>query len=91
MPGIASVRQVVSSTTNRRFHSRLRIVSMPKSFQQALNRGWKVQSERTTLGADRRHRWGKLILAMAGQPRRISVDYTASAKAGYEFSKPQLI
>ena len=60
---------------------------IPQTFHRALRLGWKVVSEKTELGADKRHRHGTLTLRKDSQV--ITVPYTASVKLGYQFGKPQ--
>ncbi|MGB6876121.1 MAG: hypothetical protein WBD87_08805 [Candidatus Acidiferrales bacterium] len=88
---LTSVREIVRRTPRPRFRSRLRVVTLPKTFDQALSRGWKLVTEKSNLEADKRHRWGTVTLTLAGQPHRLSVSYTASILNGYEFGKPQLM
>lgn len=90
MQSIAPVRQMLRVSPRRR-RFRLRVVTMPKTFKQAILRGWKIVSEKTNLEADKRHRWGSVVLALAGRPNRLSFDYTASVALGYDFGKPQLL
>jgi hypothetical protein len=89
---ISPVRDMIRRTATRpRLRTRLRVVTMPKTFNQALSRGWKIVREQTHLEADKRHRYGTVVLRLAGQPRQLSVAYTASIVNGYDFGKPQLI
>jgi hypothetical protein len=64
--------------------------SLPRTFQQALRRGWKVIREVTTLGADKRHRHGAVILESAGRSEKLKIPYTATIRQGFRFGKPQL-
>lgn len=64
---------------------------VPASFPEALEQGWKVISEHTVLGADKRHRHGKVYLQMSGRAERLVVPYTATIRQGYRFSKPELL
>jgi hypothetical protein len=64
---------------------------LPGSFVEALKRGWKVISENTVLGADKRHRHGKVFLQMGGCAERLTVSYTATIKQGWIFGKLQLL
>jgi hypothetical protein len=62
---------------------------VPTTFVQATRRGWKLVSEKTVLGADKRHRHGTLVLTRPGKPNLI-VDYTGTIKQGYHFGKPRI-
>jgi hypothetical protein len=64
---------------------------LPASFVGALKRGWKIISENTVLGADKRHRHGKVFLQMSGHVDRLVVSYTATIRQGCIFGKPQLL
>ena len=66
-------------------------VVVPGSFVEALKAGWKVISENTVLGADKRHRYGKVFLQMAGRAERLVVPYTGTIRQGYIFGEPQLL
>ena len=73
---LTSVRKMIRCAPRTRFRSRLHVVTLPKTFDQALSRGWKLVTEKSNLEADKRHRWGAVTLALAGEPRRLSVSYT---------------
>jgi hypothetical protein len=64
---------------------------VPASFPEALKQGWKIINEHTVLGADQRHRHGKLYLQMSGRAERLVVPYTATIRQGYRFGEPQLL
>jgi hypothetical protein len=64
--------------------------SSPRSFQQALRDGWTILREITTLGVDKRHRHGAVILAKDGHSEKLKVPYTGTIRQGYRFGKPQL-
>jgi hypothetical protein len=68
--------------------TRARLIG-PVSFVRALNRGWKVLSEKTVLGADKRHRHGTVTLTRPGMPNLV-VDYTGTIRQGFRFGKPRL-
>jgi hypothetical protein len=63
----------------------------PGSFLEALAQGWKVISENTVLGVDKRHRHGKVFLQMEGRSERLAIEYTGTVKQGYHFGPPQLL
>jgi hypothetical protein len=63
----------------------------PASFLEAVKLGWKVISENTVLGADKRHRHGKVFLQMEGRSERLAVEYTGTVKQGYHFGTPRLL
>ena len=65
----------------------IRIRTVSRTFAGCLKSGWKIISEKTVLGADKRHRHGTLTLRKGSQV--ISVPYTATVKLGYQFGKPQ--
>ncbi|MGA7624544.1 MAG: hypothetical protein WCA91_13295 [Candidatus Acidiferrales bacterium] len=62
---------------------------VPATFAEALRRGWRLISENTNLGADKRHRHGRIYLQMAGRSERLVVDYTATIRQGYRFGRPE--
>jgi hypothetical protein len=64
---------------------------VPASFPDALKHGWKIVHEHTVLGADKRHRHGKVYLQMAGRAERLVIPYTATIRQGYRFSRPELL
>jgi hypothetical protein len=76
------------SYTAKRPFTRARLID-PTTFIEAINRGWKVVSEKTILGADKRHRHGTVTLVRPGMPNLI-VNYTGTIKQGYRFGKPRL-
>lgn len=63
---IATARQFARTLPRRHSRSRLHVVTLPKTFGQAILRGWRVIREESHLEADKRHRWGSVILALAG-------------------------
>lgn len=65
------------------------LLIVPAMFVRAISRGWKLVSEKTVLGADKRHRHGTMVLTRPGKPNLI-VEYTGTIKQGYRFSKPRL-
>ena len=64
---------------------------VPASFLEAVKQGWKVISENTILGVDKRHRHGKVFLQMEGRAERLAVEYTGTIKQGYRFGTPRLL
>jgi hypothetical protein len=88
---ISPVRNLIRRTARPRLRTRLRVVTLPKTFDQALSRGWKIIHEATHLEADKRHRYGKVLLRLPGEPRQLSVLYVASVVNGYHFEAPTLI
>ncbi len=64
---------------------------VPASFRDALKHGWKIISEHTVLGADKRHRHGKVYLQVSGRAERLVIAYTATIRQGYRFSKPEFL
>ena len=65
--------------------------AIPASFPEALKDGWKIVHEHTVLGADKRHRHGKVYLQLSGRAERLVVPYTATIRQGYRFSRPELL
>lgn len=61
----------------------------PASFQQALQSGWKIVGESTTLESDKRHRHGAVILQMPGVRSKLEVPYTGTIRQGYQFGRPK--
>ncbi len=64
---------------------------VPASFLEAVKQGWKVISENTVLGVDKRHRHGKVFLQLEGRAERLAVEYTGTIKQGYRFGTPRLL
>jgi hypothetical protein len=60
----------------------------PRSFEQALRRGWKIVREVTALGADKRPRHGTVILANGGS-EKLRVPYTGTIRQSYRFGRPE--
>jgi hypothetical protein len=63
----------------------------PGSFDQAMREGWQISSERTTLSKDEKERHGVVILGIKGRSERLSVSYTGSTGATFQFATPKPI
>lgn len=61
----------------------------PGSFDQALREGWQIISERTTLATNEKERHGVVILGIKGRSERLSVSYTGSTGATFQFAVPK--
>jgi hypothetical protein len=64
---------------------------VPASFLEALKQGWKVISENTVLGVDKKHRHGKVFLQLEGRSERLAVEFTGTVRQGYRFATPRLL
>jgi hypothetical protein len=63
--------------------------ALPPDFLTALQTGWQIEAETTTLADGRKCRHGQIILREGN--KQIQFEYTASSKTGFQFSKPQFI
>ena len=64
---------------------------LPETFEQALNTGWAVVSEKTVISSDQKTRRGEIVLGLKGRLHRVLVPYTSSTEAGFQFGTPRLI